>query len=50
MDSAGNEHFEILEEIRELFRYANGCFARISKNYNSKSVLTIGQELEEKYS
>jgi hypothetical protein len=49
MDSAGNEHFEILEEIRELFRYANGCFARISKNYNSKSVLTIGQELEEKY-
>ena len=49
MDNAGNEHFEIIEEIRELFRYANGCFARISKNYNSKSVLTIGQELEEKY-
>ena len=49
MDSNGDEHFEILEEIRELFRYANGCFARISKNYNSKSVLTIGQELEEKY-
>ena len=49
LDSTGDEHFEILEEIRELFRYANGCFARISKNYNSKSVLTIGQELEEKY-
>lgn len=49
MDNAGDEHFEIINEIRELFRYANGCFARISKNYNSKSVLTIGQELETNY-
>ena len=49
MDNVGDEHFEILEEIRELFKYANGCFARISKNYSSKSVLTIGQELEDKY-
>jgi hypothetical protein len=49
VDHLAKENFEILEEIRELFRYANGCFARISKNYNSKSVLAIGQELEDKY-
>jgi len=41
--------FEILDEIRELFRYANGCLERISKNYNSKSVLKLGQELEYKF-
>ena len=41
--------FEILDEIRELFRYANGCLERISKNYNSKSVIKLGQELEYKF-
>ena len=41
--------FEILLEIRELFKYANGCFERISKNYHSKSVLTVGKELEERH-
>jgi hypothetical protein len=41
--------YEILLEIRELFKYANGCFERISKNYHSKSVLTIGKELDERH-
>lgn len=41
--------FEILFEIRELFKYANGCLERISKNYHSKSVLTVGKELEERH-
>jgi hypothetical protein len=41
--------YEILLEIRELFKYANCCFERISKNYHSKSVLTIGKELEDRH-
>jgi hypothetical protein len=41
--------YEILLEIRELFKYANGCFERISKNYHSKSELTVGKELEDRH-
>ena len=47
--SVSNEQFAIIDEIRELFKYANDCFARISKNYNSKSSLVIGNELETQY-
>ena len=43
------EDFVIMDEIRELFNYANACFGRVSKNYQSTSSLKIGTSLEPTY-
>ena len=43
------EDFVIMDEIRELFSYANVCFGRVSKNYQSTSSLKIGTSLEPTY-
>ena len=44
-----NADFAIMDEIRELFNYANACFGRVSKNYQSTSSLKIGTSLEPNY-
>ena len=44
-----NDDFVILDEIRELFNYANTCFERVSKNYQSTKILKIGTSLEPNY-
>ena len=41
--------FEIMDEIRELFNYANRCMNVVARTYQSKVTLTIGQTLEQKY-
>jgi hypothetical protein len=41
--------FEIMDEIRELFKYANRCMNVVARTYQSKVTLTIGQTLEPKY-
>ena len=41
--------FEIMDEIRELFNYANRCMNVVARTYQSKVTLTIGQTLESKY-
>jgi hypothetical protein len=41
--------FTIINEIRELFNYANMCFERVSKNYQSTTSLKIGTSLEPNY-
>lgn len=41
--------FTIMDEIRELFNYANACFERVSKNYQSTTSLKIGTSLEPNY-
>ena len=41
--------FAILDEIRELFHYANRCISVVAKTYQSKISLTIGGTLEPKY-
>lgn len=43
------EDFAIMDEIRELFNYANACFGRVSKNYQSTTSLKIGTSLEPTY-
>jgi hypothetical protein len=43
------EDFTIMDEIRELFNYANACFERVSKNYQSTTSLKIGTSLEPNY-
>ena len=43
------EDFVIMDEIRELFNYANACFGRVSKNYQSTTSLKIGTSLEPTY-
>lgn len=44
-----NNDFTIMDEIRELFNYANKCFERVSKNYQSTTSLKIGTSLEPNY-
>jgi len=44
-----NADFVIMDEIRELFNYANTCFGRVSKNYQSTTSLKIGTSLEPNY-
>jgi hypothetical protein len=44
-----NADFAIIDEIRELFNYANKCFERVSKNYQSTTSLKIGTSLEPNY-
>jgi hypothetical protein len=44
-----NSDFNIMDEIRELFNYANVCFERVSKNYQSTTSLKIGTSLEPNY-
>jgi hypothetical protein len=41
--------FEIMDEIRELFTYANKCMGIVARTYQSKNNITIGQSLEPKY-
>jgi hypothetical protein len=41
--------FEIMDEIRELFNYANRCMNVVAKTYQSKVALTVGGTLEPKY-
>jgi hypothetical protein len=43
------EDFVIMDEIRELFNYANACFGRVSKNYQSTTSIKIGTSLEPTY-
>jgi hypothetical protein len=43
------QDFAILDEIRELFHYANRCISVVAKTYQSKISLTIGGTLEPKY-
>ena len=44
-----NDDFTTMEEIRELFNYANTCFERVSKNYQSTTSLKIGTYLDPNY-
>jgi hypothetical protein len=44
-----NADFVIMDELRELFNYANKCFERVSKNYQSTTSLKIGTNLEPNY-
>jgi hypothetical protein len=44
-----NDDFTIMDEIRELFNYANTCFERVSKNYQSTTSLKIGAGLQPNY-
>jgi hypothetical protein len=44
-----NNDFTIMDEIRELFNYANTCFERVSKNYQSTTSLKIGTSLDPNY-
>ena len=41
--------FEILDEIRELFIYANRCMNVVARTYQSKVTIIIGNTLEPKY-
>lgn len=41
--------FAIIDEIRELFNYANRCIGVVARTYQSKVTVTIGQTLEPKY-
>jgi len=43
------QDFAILDEIRELFNYANRCISVVARTYQSKFTLTIGGTLEPKY-
>jgi hypothetical protein len=43
------EDFATMDEIRELFNYANTCLGRVSKNYQSTTSLKIGTSLEPNY-
>lgn len=43
------QDFAILDEIRELFNYANRCMNVVAKTYQSKVALTVGGTLEPKY-
>ena len=44
-----NADFVIMDEIRELFNYANTCLGRVSKNYQSTTSIKIGTSLEPTY-
>lgn len=41
--------FEIMDEIRELFNYANRCMNVVARTYQSKVTVTLGGTLEPKY-
>jgi len=41
--------FTTMDEVRELFNYANMCLERVSKNYQSTTSLKIGTSLEPNY-
>ena len=41
--------FEIMDEIRELFNYANRCMNVVARTYQSKVTVILGQTLEPKY-
>ena len=41
--------FEILDEIRELFVYANRCMNVVARTYQSKVIVILGNTLEPKY-
>ena len=43
------QDFAILDEIRELFNYANRCMNVVARTYQSKVTVSIGQSLETKY-
>jgi hypothetical protein len=43
------QDFAILDEIRELFNYANRCMSVVARTYQSKVTVTLGQTLETKY-
>ena len=43
------QDFAILDEIRELFNYANRCMNVVAKTYQSKITVTVGGTLEPKY-
>ena len=43
------QDFAILDEIRELFNYANRCMNVVAKTYQSKVTVTVGGTLEPKY-
>ena len=47
--TVSDNDFKILDEIRELFDYANRCIAAVNRTYQTKIVLTIGQTLEPTY-
>jgi hypothetical protein len=44
-----NNDFTIMDEIRELFNYANTNLERVSKNYQSTTSLKIGASLDPNY-
>ena len=43
------QDFAILDEIRELFNYANRCMNIVARTYQSKVTVTLGHSLESKY-
>lgn len=43
------QDFAIIDEIRELFNYANRCIGVVARTYQSKVTVTLGQTLEPKY-
>lgn len=47
--TVSDDDFKILDEIRELFNYANRCIAAVNRTYQTKIVLNIGQTLEPAY-
>jgi hypothetical protein len=48
-DEVTDQDFKILDEIRELFNYANRCLNVVARTYQSKVTVTLGQTLEPKY-
>lgn len=48
-DEITNKDFQILDEIRELFTYANRCMNVVARTYQSKNTIAIGNTLEPKY-
>ena len=41
--------FEIMDEIRELFNYANRCMTVVARTYQSKVTVVLDRTLEPKY-
>jgi hypothetical protein len=48
-DEVTDQDFKILDEIRELFNYANRCLNVVARTYQSKVTVILGHTLEPKY-
>ena len=48
-DEITNNDFQILDEIRELFKYANRCMNVVARTYQSKVTVAIGNTLEPRW-